>query len=86
MNFTHEEALKEMDFLVEKMQRVLPTESYRIQCAWEAIKTADETAQEDALDEAWNDGYEMGRREGYDCGYDEGYEVGVKDTQESEDS
>lgn len=86
MYFTYEEALKEMDFLVEKMQLALPKESYRIRCAWEAIKTADETAQEDALDEAWNDGYEMGRREGYDCGYDEGYEVGVKDTQESEDS
>ena len=28
-----------MDFLVEKMQLVLPTESYRIQCAWEAIKS-----------------------------------------------
>ena len=39
MNFTYEEALKEMDFLVEKMQLVLPTESYRIQCAWEAIKS-----------------------------------------------
>lgn len=85
MNFTYEEALKEMDFLVEKMQLALPKESYRIQRAWEAIKTADETAQEDALDEAWNDGYEMGRREGYDCGYDEGYEVGVKDTQGDEE-
>lgn len=86
MNFTYEEALKEMDFLVEKMQLALPKESDRIQCAWEVIKTSDKTVEEDALDEAWNDGYEMGRREGYDCGYDEGYEVGVEDTQGGEDS
>lgn len=32
MNYSFDEAMKEMDFLVEKMQLVLPTESYRIQC------------------------------------------------------
>ena len=32
MNFTYNEALREMDFLVEKMQLALPKESYRIQC------------------------------------------------------
>lgn len=84
MNFTYEEALKEMDFLVEKMQLALPKESYRIRCAWEVIKTSNKV-EDETLDEAWNDGYEMGRREGYDCGYDEGYEVGVKDTQGGED-
>lgn len=86
MNFTYEEALREMDFLVEKMKLSLPKESYRIQSVWEVIKTSSKEAEGDVPDEAWNDGYEMGRREGYDCGYDEGYEAGVKDAQESEDS
>ena len=89
MNFTYEEALKEMDFLVEKMQLALPKESYRIQCAWEAIKTADKTAQEEALDDAWNDGYEMGKHEGYDYGYEEGYsegyDEGLQDNQGGEE-
>lgn len=78
MNYTYEEALKEMNFLVEKMQLVLPTESYRIQCAWKVIKST-EGYSEDALDEAWNEGYDMGKQEGYDNGYDDGYSDGVAD-------
>ena len=76
MKFTYEEALKEMDFLVEKMQLALPKESFRIQCAWEAIKTSNKAGWDDALDEAWNDGYETGKHEGYDYGYEEGYSEG----------
>lgn len=83
MNFTYEEALKEMDFLVEKMQLVLPTESYRIQCAWEAIKFVKGNSDDD-LDEAWNEGYDAGKREGYDNGYDDGYSAGVDDVKEEE--
>ena len=83
MNFTYEESLKEMDFLVEKMQLVLPTESYRIQCIWEAVK-AEKVYSDDALDEAWNEGYDMGKREGYDNGYDDGYSAGVDDTKDKE--
>lgn len=89
MNFTYEEALKEMDFLVEKMQLALPTESYRIQCAWEVIK-ASHKVEDETLDEARNDGYEMGKREGYNCGYDDGhydgYNKGLRDNQGDEES
>lgn len=75
MKFTYEEALKEMDFLVEKMQLALPKESYRIRCAWEVIKTPSKV-EDDAMDEGWDEGYEIGKRDGYDHGYDEGYEEG----------
>lgn len=79
MNFTYEEALKEMDFLVEKMQLALPKESYRIQCVWEVIKASDKVVEEKALDDAWSAGYEEGKREGYDSGYDDGHNAGYDD-------
>lgn len=84
MNYSFDEAMKEMDFLVEKMQLALPTESYRIQCAWEAIKSEGVHVSDDALDEAWNEGYDMGKLEGYDNGYDDGYSAGVDDAKEKE--
>lgn len=54
MNYSFDEAMKEMDFLVEKMQLVLPTESYRIQCIWEAVKAEYDRILDVGLDSAYN--------------------------------
>lgn len=79
MNYTFDEAIGEMDALVNKLREVFPTEAYKLSCLWEVVSNQSSYTQEQ-IDEAYDDGYAAGRdavlenEAEYEQGYEDGYE------------
>lgn len=78
MNYSYDEAVTEMERLVELMKDLLPSDAHRISSLWGVLLQGDKTSEE-AIDSAYDDGYQDGKNDGHDKGYDEGYEAGYAD-------
>ena len=79
MNLTYDEAVNEMELLVDKIKELFPTESYKLSVVWGKILEGE--ASEEQLAQSYEAGYSDGREEGGDARYDEGYNDGYSDAE-----
>ena len=79
MNLPYDEAVREMELLVDKIKELFPTEAYKLSVVWSKILEGE--ASEEQLAESYEAGYSNGREEGGDARYDEGYNDGYSDAE-----
>lgn len=78
MNFTFDEAIGEMDVLVNKLKEIFPTEAYKLSCVWDVVSNQYNYTQEQ-LDESYDAGYSAGTETANEVEYHRGYEDGYAD-------
>lgn len=72
MNYSYQEAEKELEALISSLGGLTQERMYTIKCLWEIILKGSEDSQ-DKSDEAYTQGYADGKKVTDSSQYDEGY-------------